>query len=511
MQKYLKFDRSTFQQRITDGFRSQSLAIALIIFGIVVRLTQYLTNRSLWADEATLALNIVNRSFLELLQPLDYDQGAPIGFLLLERSAVQLLGDNEFALRLFPLLSGIAAIFLFYELAKRWLQPPETLIALALFVTVTPLVYFSSEVKQYSSDVAITLLLCLIIPQPSEPKLSRNQVLVRSGIGAIAVWFSHPAVFVLAGLEASNLFITWLKMKQIKLAENLLTYAVWLASFAVVYFVSLRNLGADEELLQSWQKAFPRHLFDVVWGLDALGKFFSNPLGLPRWIDGVAIVAFLMGCHALYYKSRSILFFSVSPILVTLAASYLQKYPFRSRLVIFLIPFFLLLIAAGIAFICRQKSKAVQVLGFILCVVLLYFPITKAGALIAQPRLREEIKPVLSYVQSQQQPGDTLYVYQRGKYQFLYYAKKYGFEEGSYILGVDDLDAENGVKFSEAERQRYQADLDKLRGRSRVWLLFAHAHIAAENRFFESYLDAIGKRKDTFIRPGAQVYLYDLK
>lgn len=78
-----------------------------------MQLSQYLYNRSLWADEAVLALNIVNRSYLELLQPLDYDQAAPIGFLIVEKFAVQLFGDNEYSLRLFPLLSGIISLLLF--------------------------------------------------------------------------------------------------------------------------------------------------------------------------------------------------------------------------------------------------------------------------------------------------------------------------------------------------------------------------------------------------------------
>ena len=77
-----------------------------------------LHNRSLWADEAVLALNIVNRSYWELLQPLDYEQGAPVGFLLVEKLAIGVFGNNEYALRLFPLLSGIISLFLFYILAK---------------------------------------------------------------------------------------------------------------------------------------------------------------------------------------------------------------------------------------------------------------------------------------------------------------------------------------------------------------------------------------------------------
>jgi len=51
----------------------------IIGLGIILRVAEYLPNRSLWRDEASLALNITNRSLFELLsKPLDYNQGAPL-------------------------------------------------------------------------------------------------------------------------------------------------------------------------------------------------------------------------------------------------------------------------------------------------------------------------------------------------------------------------------------------------------------------------------------------------
>ncbi len=96
-----------------------AIAALLMLLGALLRLRQYLTGRSLWADEAMLALNIVNRDFAGLLRPLDYDQGAPIGFLLVEKIFNSILGKNEFALRLFPLLIGLISLWLFYLLLKQ--------------------------------------------------------------------------------------------------------------------------------------------------------------------------------------------------------------------------------------------------------------------------------------------------------------------------------------------------------------------------------------------------------
>src|SRR5512144_903664 len=112
---------------------SATLPLLLILAGIGVRLVPMLANRSLWLDEAMLALNIVTRPLADLLRPLDYAQGAPLGFLLLEKLSVTLFGPNEPALRLVPLLAALGALPLFHHLACRCLPRREALIALALF------------------------------------------------------------------------------------------------------------------------------------------------------------------------------------------------------------------------------------------------------------------------------------------------------------------------------------------------------------------------------------------
>jgi uncharacterized membrane protein len=120
-----------------------------------------LTGRSLWLDEAMLALNIVNRSFFELFKPLDYDQGAPIGFLMAEKVFNVLFGRNENALRLFPLILGLLSLWLFYLVLKHFVHGTNLVIALALFAFNPHINYSSSDVKQYTLVlfVIITLLL----------------------------------------------------------------------------------------------------------------------------------------------------------------------------------------------------------------------------------------------------------------------------------------------------------------------------------------------------------------
>jgi len=73
-----------------------------------------------WVDEASLALNIVNRTFSELTIPLDYNQGAPIGFLFIEKFIILILGNKDYILRLFPIISGMLSVYLIYLIAKKF-------------------------------------------------------------------------------------------------------------------------------------------------------------------------------------------------------------------------------------------------------------------------------------------------------------------------------------------------------------------------------------------------------
>ena len=82
----------------------------LLALGAGLRIGLFLGNRSLWIDEARLALNILHKGPRELLGPLEAGQAAPPGFLLLVKASEQIFGGGEPALRLVPLLWGLASL-----------------------------------------------------------------------------------------------------------------------------------------------------------------------------------------------------------------------------------------------------------------------------------------------------------------------------------------------------------------------------------------------------------------
>src|SRR5580700_3089560 len=176
------------------------LCVAIFLIGATFRLSQYIADRSLWLDEAKLALNIINRSFSGLAQPLDYDQGAPLGFLFVQKLLTVLLGNADYVLRIFPLICGLFSFWAIYALAKRiFVERAAIIAAVILFAFSDRLIYYSSEAKQYSTDVFICLLLLQVIARTLDRNPFNQDFVLLAASGTAALGFSHPALFILAG------------------------------------------------------------------------------------------------------------------------------------------------------------------------------------------------------------------------------------------------------------------------------------------------------------------------
>ena len=87
------------------------LIATLLAIGVALRVWQYLGDTSLWFDELSIARNIQERTFAQLMtQPLGYEQIAPVGFLAMVKGSALLLGPSDMALRLFPFLWNFSCV-----------------------------------------------------------------------------------------------------------------------------------------------------------------------------------------------------------------------------------------------------------------------------------------------------------------------------------------------------------------------------------------------------------------
>ncbi len=473
----------------------------IIGLGVLLRLTRYLDNRSLWIDEAFITLNILNKSFADFLGPLDLGQAAPVGWLVLQKLVVQAFGDSEYSLRLLPFLSGVASLFLFYAVARHYIKPIALPIALGLFVISEWLVYYSSEVKQYSSDVTIALLLLLVTSYVQRKGFTPGWLSILGVTGAVCVWFSHPALFVLAGVGV-GLGIPCLVRREWARAGWLSAVGfTWLVSFLAAYVIALHNIDTEffVRTQGQWLMPFPPSSpADVWWFVTTFFGIFLEPASFA--LTGIAALTFLVGCFSIFSESKEKLLILLSPALFVLVASAFDKYLFGSRFLLFFVPVMLLLIGEGAGHIWNTTRHNAPVIGVTVIGLLFLLLIHQAIWFQFKPNyIREEIKPVMAYLRDHRQDGDVLYLYWAAQYAFEYYQDRYGFDKDDYVAGtaaVGDFEA-------------YTADLEELRGNVRVWVLFSH-DVWGESRFFLGRLDTVGRRLDSFYTVGAMVHLYDL-
>jgi hypothetical protein len=403
-----------------DGWSRRAVAAAwgLVFIGLAFRLARYLAHNSLWHDESTLALNLVGRSFAGLLKPLDYGQGAPVGFLMLEKLCVRWFGTSEYALRLVPQLAGLISVPLFYRVARRVLGCGGTLVALAIFAGSDSLVQYSAEVKQYSLDVAVALglwWLGLRVLQDSKGLIALALA------GALAVWLSHPALFVLGGVGAA-LGVKWARERN-GLGMLIAVAAVWAISFGINFWFFTRVLSRDRGLLDYWAFDFapvPRNLGAVMWYVQTLFRSFKevwgNPVVAPdlgHSLSGLGVLAGLTGVWWLWRERRGLLVLLLTPMALTLVASALHKYPFRGRLMLFDLPVVVLLMSAGVEAVgrvCRRGERCAPVCA--ICVALLAGMTVAVEAMQAlRPSEHQATQQALEALKGRYRSGDVVYLY----------------------------------------------------------------------------------------------------
>ena len=115
-----------------EGRRLETAVWIAVGLGVGLRLLRYLLQFPLWVDEAKLATSLIDRGFVDLLEPLNYGQTSPVGYLWLSLASVKLLGFNELALRLASCLAAISSVLLMRRLSSRLLTGLPLLLAVSL-------------------------------------------------------------------------------------------------------------------------------------------------------------------------------------------------------------------------------------------------------------------------------------------------------------------------------------------------------------------------------------------
>jgi hypothetical protein len=527
------------------------VCVGAVLVGLAVRLEQLLSNRSLSQDEAMLALNIVHRSYAGLFRQLEYLQGAPVGFLVLQKGAVQWLGENEYSLRLLPFLAGTFALVLLVCLARETIAASAVPIAVLLFALSDPLVNWTVYAKPYALDVLLTVLVLWIAFRSLHRPRASALLVPFALVGATSIWFSFASVFVLAGCSTVLVGGAILRRQWRRVKLLLLASVPWLVSFVVFSVALLGNLS-DLQRLQCL--GCGENLGTAASGTDQHPAAWRATLGEFRYISGVGhvlergnndlgLVVFMIalafcviGLYSLTRRLPDAALMMIAPFLFMLLAWGLGKYPVLGRTQLFLVGIFVLLLAEGFWYVVATPRRA-STLGLALLFGVLVAILVTAPTIghVAHPRRFEDLKPVLTYLAARQRPTDTLYVHYTSQYQLRFYV-----ECDCGGSAVRDA-ARNGLwplrpgpggpaEFAPAllsvpprlivppyrgrGAEAYVVDLEKLRGRRRAWFLLSSLEDSRREFLLEA-LDKLGSQLASFKvgngKDAAAVYLYDLQ
>ncbi len=401
--------------------------LLLVVSSLIWRLIRYALNFPIWGDEAFIAVNFITRSFGELTGDLDHPQIVPVGFLWLQWLASRVLGTGEIALRFLPVVFGMTATLVFWRFAPKIVSRRYAMAAVVIFCASYYPVRHSVEVKGYSLDLLLALLLLwqawLLCQSP--------KTMMRWGVfiltGAVAVWFSYPSVFIIGGAMC----VLGYRLYQEKAPAG--WYAGWAiggAAMASSFLLMWKLVAVGQEIhhegiheLRGWASAFPP--MDSVTGFITwffrahTGNMVAYPIGGNHGGSTLTFCLIVAGIIALWRtRQRLALALLLSPFPFMFLAAVLKKYPYgdSARVEQHIAPAACLLAGAGlVALITHGWQKRGAVHGMrVTCIVMLV--IIGYGVLreVREPYKKKSDQVALRLVQDlaeQAGPGDRWVVF----------------------------------------------------------------------------------------------------
>jgi Dolichyl-phosphate-mannose-protein mannosyltransferase len=470
------------------------LTLILALAGILLRIEKAVLGRSFRGDEAALASAIQNHSLVELIiVPLGGSVTAPLGFLAIEKLVVGLLGFQDFFYRLIPLIAGCLSVVLMYFVAKEVLDNFGAAFAVGAFSLNWMLSFYSSDLKQYSTDVAFALLIYLMAARYFKNNSTKNIVWLTVA-GLIGLFCSHPAIFLLSATGLALVFQTWRYGGGYK--KIFLIGSLWVGVFLILYFLSYRYVGESTYNVSYWSNLGA--LMPVPpwknpgWFVQRLSNFFVVDLNLSQFafieaaLYGFGIIFFLLK------KKWPWSFIFLGSMIFTFLASGIANYPFKGRLILFLAPSTLLAIGAGIdgfALILKTSTLLSHGIRWLLTVYLLMGPIISTIGYLQEPRaypFQEDIKPAMSYVEQHIEANDQFVIYDQAVVTYKYYAPFY------------DLNNFHAIYLGDYRKKpiNYNLVVDALPKNQRIWFIFSNVYKTrneiSDRTYIFDYLESIG-------------------
>lgn len=475
----------------SDTSRHQQIVLySLLLIGIAFRLFHFFYNRSLFIDELYLDINLIKMNFWELATlPFEYEQKAPIGYLWTVKLFVVLFGKGEKALRLFSLISGISALFVFIPVARYFLKSWGVVLAVGIMAISWTFIYHSVEAKQYSTELFATVLALYLYTKYNRSNDLASLILWGMA-GGILLWFSFSLIFVLVGIACISCLAALLNRDSKRFFSYLIPFSMWAVSFALLYLLFLGKYHESGWLIDFFDKVYDAFMplsinsfDDAIWFIRTPYSLLHHPLGLLLnlsddiqnsgvkfilklgWLQGLFII---FGMIMIYRKDKKLLFLLLTPILIVFLASAFKVYPVYGRFMVFLAPIIILFLAFGLeSFYNLFDNKKIS---YMLLTLLVIVPLINSTSQVFDPKLLSGAteREAILFVNENFKEGDAVYVFWNMRHAYGYYKEAYGLNytatQASYVKNTS-TSAQDYIK-------NLSPDFENFKGKKRLWFVY---------------------------------------
>jgi hypothetical protein len=452
------------------------LPALVVAVGAILRLVRYGSDIPAWGDEAGLAHCIMTNGYREILTSRGIDLMATPAFLLLLKGVTSVLGPREYSLRLPSLLAGILALPLFHLLARRFLSPAGGLLALFLVAVSEPLIHYTANAKQYMLDVLAAVALCHLAAGHREKGEPFPRALWFTGLAALLL--SFEMIFVCAGIGIFLLGDALARGRRAAAGWTVLWGSGWAAVFAYHYLHRLRPIMRTSDLNAYWRDFTlpfpPLTTADASLYLSSFLRLFRDPLDLPMAVP--AAILCLAGLALLLRRTPGASLLLVSPLAaygaaalgglapvptVNLGPWQPVVYPLYGRVILFVVPLVLIMLAAGLEAIPAGVGTRMRTAAWGLVLLTMAWPGYLAVSRAVRPPPSMDIRSLVGQMKPLLRPGDLIFVQSFGQIPVQFHLTLQGLDDSTRTMS----------NRTAADRERLKEELLGLRSGQRLWLV----------------------------------------
>jgi 4-amino-4-deoxy-L-arabinose transferase-like glycosyltransferase len=400
--------------------------LALVLVALGLRLAR-LTFQPLWWDEGW-SLYFATTDVGTMLELTAVDIHPPFYYLLLHLWT-RLLGPGVGSVRLLSVLIGTATVLLLYLAGKRLLGRRGALVAVFLLALSPFHIYYSQEVRMYGLVTLLGLAATYFALQWDPEHWGAGQTIGYVLAAAAALYTQYYAAFLILALNLIVL-IRWLRGRRSWRAlvhwlgaqgAVLLLFLPWLwyAGGKLLTYVRFK-VSVEQDPPQGLLTYLGRHLAAFTWGhaegpLADWGWAGLLPLALLvlalvlllslRSRQGTANRWSLAGAATGRWSTAGLV------LAVTLLCGFVVNvlFPFNpprgERLLLLALPAFLLLVAAGLVVLWRQR----RLVGTVVVVSFVAAAAVSLATFYTVPRYPDDdYRPVAAQVRALGLPGDAI-------------------------------------------------------------------------------------------------------